>query len=389
MRMLVLGGDGYLGWPLSIKLAMRYPEHRVVIADNLDRRRLVEQAGGNSITPVGSPLERIAAFRRITGQENLEQVRLDVTTPALDALVERVRPTHIYHLAQQASAPWSMQGVEEAVHTLTNNEVGNMRLLWAMRQHVPDAHLIKLGTFGEYAKCGLDIPEGYFQPSWQGRTASRPAPFPRESDDIYHITKINDTNFISMACRKWGLRITDIMQSTIFGVSIEETRHHPELYTRLDYDAVFGTVANRFLTQVVAGHPMTVYGSGFQRTGLMALEDSLASMVALAERVPARGEHVVINHVTERDYCISELAEMIQRIAVAHGYDAEIHRGYDPRQETPPEKPDYRVETHYVSENLTATPLEKVMTETFEIVARYRSRIDPEAFPPRIHWCDR
>lgn len=387
MRFLIFGGDGYIGWPLSIKLALRYPGARIVIADKLERRRLVGEVGGNSVTPIAAPEERLAAFRATFGQDNLSFVSADTTSPDIDALVADVAPTHVYHLAQQASAPYAMMGPEQACYTIANNEVGNMRVLWAVRKHAPDAHLIKLGTFGEYAKFGVDIAEGYFRPTYNGKTADKLAPYPRESDDIYHITKINDTNFISMACRKWGMRVTDVMQSTIFGVYTEETHSHPSLYTRFDYDAVFGTVLNRFMAQTIIGHPMTIYGTGWQRTGLMSLQDSVGSLAAMADRVPERGEHRVINHVTERDFCINELAERVHGIASARGFRPTINRGtHDPRVEQDPHKADYQIETHYVANHVEHTPLEKVLAPVFEILTANRSRIDPGVFPPAVQW---
>lgn len=386
MCFLVLGGDGYIGWPLAIKLALRYPAARVVIVDTSERRRLVAEVGGNSVTPIAEPASRVEAFRREFGRDNLHFVAVDTTSPAIDALIEAERPTHVYHLAQQASAPYSMMGPEQAVYTVQNNEIGNMRVLWAIRRHVPDAHLVKLGSFGEYAKPGFDIAEGYFRPTYKGRPAALDTPFPRESDDIYHVTKINDTNFISMACRKWGLRVTDVMQSTIFGVYTEETYSHPSLYTRFDYDAVFGTVLNRFLTQAVVGVPLTVYGTGWQRTGLMALEDSVASLVEMAERHPERGEHRVINHVTEQDFCINELAERVQAIAATRGYDVRVERAFDPRGEQECAKADYRVDTGYVAEHVRPTPLDKVLAPVFDIVAKNEGRIDHARFVPRVSW---
>jgi UDP-sulfoquinovose synthase len=387
MSILILGGDGYLGWPLSIKLALRYPQTRIVIADNQLRRALVAKCGGNSVTPIEDPQARIAAFTRTFGQDNLSFVDLDVCTPKLEALIAELKPSLVYHLAQQCSAPYSMIGVDEAMFTITNNEAGNMRVLWAVRNLVPDAHLVKLGTFGEYAKGGIDIAEGYFQPTYNGKTADRAMPYPRESDDVYHISKINDTNYISLACRKWGLRVTDVMQSTIFGVYTEETHRHDALYTRFDYDAVWGTVVNRFLAQTVLGFPMTVYGTGLQRTGLMALDDSIGSLASLAERAPERGQHVVINHVTERNHCINDIAELVQAAARARGYSPEIRRGdYNPRQENDAVKASYQIENNYVSSHVAHTPFERVLGPMFDIVERFRDRIRPEVFPPQVRW---
>lgn len=386
---LVLGGDGYIGWPLAVRLARTYPDATVTIVDNLSRRRHVAEVGGNSVTPIGDPHTRLAAFRRAYAQANLVWEEADVSTAAVDTIVERTRPQLVYHLAQQCSAPYAMSGVERAAYTVTNNEVGNLRLLWAVRAHAPEAHVVKLGTFGEYAKGGIDIAEGYFTPTWGGRTASRPMPYPRESDDIYHITKINDSNFVSMACRKWGLRVTDVMQSTLFGVVTEESRAHPDLTTRFDYDAVYGTVVNRFVAQAVAGVPMTIYGTGFQRSGLMALGDAVTSLVQLGQRRPDRGEHNVVNHVTERDVCINEIADLVARCAQAHGLYPDVSRGrFDPREERDAAKAEYRIDAHYVASCVSHTPFEDVLGPTFDAVLRHRERIAPQAFPPRVRWTE-
>lgn len=390
LTILILGGDGYLGWPLALKLSVRHPDAQIILVDNLARRRWVEAQGSQSLTPILSPEARLLAWQAHVQRSQLRFIHLDVATPALDTLIEQQRPQVIYHLAQQCSAPFSMTSVDQAVETVVNNEVSNLRLLWAMRAWVPDAHLIKLGSFGEYAKVGLDIPEGYFLPRVHKKWASRPAPFPREADDIYHVSKINDTNFISMACRKWGLRITDIMQSTIVGVEIAETQGMPDLLTRLDVDAVFGTVANRFIAQTLCHHPMTVYGSGLQRTGLMALEDAVRSLSELADDPAEPAEHRVINHVTVRDLCINEVAEVVASSARAHGLEPTIARGrFDPRQETPGEKADYHIETHYLHQGFTPTPLETVLQQTFETAWCYRDRIRPELFAPKIAWSTR
>lgn len=383
---VVLGGDGYLGWPLALTLAMRSPQARVVVADNLARRRAVAAVGGNSITPISDPDRRLAAYFAFTGRRNLEFEALDVSTPALDALIARLRPSVVYHLAQQASAPFSMAGVEEAVHTVTNNEVGNLRLLWALRDRVPEAHLVKLGSFGEYAQCGLEIAEGYFLPSHAGATATRPVPFPREADDIYHVSKINDTNYCALACRNWGLRVTDVMQSTAFGVSTRDTADAPELATRLDYDAVFGTVVNRFVAQATIGHPLTLYGSGHQRTGLMALDDAVGSLARLADSPPPRGEHRVINHVTERGLSINEIAAAVRDLAAARGFDVTVSRDHDPRGEAPEVKPTHTVRADFVDANVTATPFAEALTRLFDSVSRHRDRVRPAAFPPWIPW---
>lgn len=385
MRILVLGGDGYVGWPLVLRLLARYPAAHVLVCDNLARRRLVEEVGAKSLTPIASPEERLRAVARVAGAGRCELVRLDVSRPELDSLVQQFEPTHVYHLAQQPSGPYSMIDVDRAIFTLQNNEVGNLRLLWAVRRHAPSAHIIKLGSFGEYARGAFDVAEGYFQPAYRGRTALRPLPYPRESGDIYHVSKINDSNYVSMACRKWGLSVTDIMQSTIYGGGTAESVDGPALHTRLDYDAVFGTVVHRFVAQIVSGHPMTIYGSGFQRTGLMALPDSVASLAALAAEEPPRGRHRVINHVT-RDVSINELAEGIAAIGREKGYAPEIHRGHDPRGETVDEGERYEVEAHHVAANVQPTPFSQVVAPMFDLIEKHKDRIDAAVFQPDVRW---
>jgi UDP-sulfoquinovose synthase len=246
---IVLGGDGYLGWPLSLSLARKNPLRRIILVDSLLRRRLVGDVGGCSLLPILSPEKRLQEAARIFNLHNLQFLKIDINSEALDTLIKECQPEAIYHLAQQCSAPYSMRGCEEALFTLYNNEGGNMRLLWAVKKYTSDCHIIKLGSFGEYAKSGIDVCEGYFQPEFRGKHAQRPVPYPREADDFYHASKINDTNYISIACRKWGLRITDVMQSTVFGSWTEEIDGHNELFTRIDYDESFGTVANRFVVQ--------------------------------------------------------------------------------------------------------------------------------------------
>ena len=355
---IVLGGDGYLGWPLSLRLARLNPLKKIILVDNLLRRKLVEEVGGCSLLPILEPARRLQKAKEIYALSNMQFLKMDVNSDALENLIRETQPEAIYHLAQQCSAPYSMRGCPEALFTLFNNEGGNMRLLWAVKKYVPNCHIIKLGSFGEYAKSGIDVCEGYFEPEFRGKRAQRPVPYPREADDFYHASKINDTNYISIACRKWGLRITDIMQSTVFGSWTEDIEGHNELFTRLDYDESFGTVANRFMIQALNGKPLSVYGSGHQRTGLMALNDCIESLSRLWAQIPPPATHRVVNHLTEECYSIIELAETIKKIAHNEGIEVEIQRGaHDPRGENDPAKLEYSIERLHVSRNLKPTLL--------------------------------
>ena len=340
---MILGGDGYVGWPLSVRLALRHPDQQFLIIDNFLRRKLVAEVGGDSLIPILSLEDRIKMFSDIFCQNNLSFIEMNVMDQACQALIQEKCPKVIYHLAQQPSAHYSMKGVNESLFTVENNELGNLNLLWSIKNYSPETHLIKLGSFGEYAECGLDIAEGYFEPTYKGRQASERTPFPREADDVYHISKINDSNFIAMACRKWNLKITDIMQSTIFGNKIDKFHDHHGLYTRLDYDEFFGTVINRFLVQSISALPMSIYGSGHQRNGLMSIEDATFSLANLFDSSPQRGEHKVINHVVEKKYSINELADVVKKVYhKVTGKNADISRGeFDPRHEQLSQKKEY------------------------------------------------
>lgn len=385
---LVLGGDGYYGWPLAMKIAVKYPNDKIIIIDNEWRRNTVKSYGFQTLIPIAKTSERIIAFGKTHVQHNLHYIRMDVNSERLDDIIKTELPHTIFHLAQQCSAPYSMKGIDEALFTVHNNEAGNMRLLWSVRKHVPDAHIIKLGSFGEYAQGGIDIAEGYFFPRHKGIEATKRMPYPREADDIYHISKINDTNYVAMACRVWNLRITDVMQSTIFGFLTEEMDGNETLYTRCDYDHIFGTVVNRFLTQTVAGHPLTVYGKGNQRTGLMALKDSVNSLVTFIEDAPAAGTHKVVNHVTETNFSINELAASIKEIAGEEGYKVEIIRTHDPRQEQADTKAVYDIDTEYSGHDTLHSPFADVTREMLGIIERFKENITQNLFIPSIKWAE-
>lgn len=384
---IVLGADGYLGWPLALRLAILNPAKKIILVDNLVRRKLVNDVGGASLLPILEPENRLQKAKEIYALKNMQFINIDINSESLETLIKETQPEAVYHLAQQCSAPYSMRGCSEALFTLQNNEGGNMRLLWAVKKNVPNCHIIKLGSFGEYAKSGIEVSEGYFEPEYRGQKAKRPIPYPREADDFYHASKINDTNYISIACRKWGLRITDIMQSTVFGSWTEEIDSHSELHTRFDYDETFGTVANRFMIQALAGKPLSVYGSGHQRTGLMALNDCIGSLSGLWNEVPLQSTHRVINHLTEDRYSINELAQTIKDIAGDEGLTVEIQRGvHDPRGEGELSKLEYAIERQHVSRNLKPTPLRDIATKTFRMILPYQNQVNNQCLFPVTLW---
>ena len=375
MKIVVAGGDGYIGWPLSLKLAKNYPNAKIIIIDNGLKRRLIEKQSTESITPILSLENRVKEANAEVSFKNLSFRDIDVSSEELAKFMALERPNIFYHLAQIPSAPYSMANVNGAVHTLVNNEVGNTRLAWAVRKYCPECHIIKLGSFGEYFADELDVAEGYFCPEYKGKKSTVPVPYPRRADDVYHITKINDSNILAMATSQWNLKVTEIMQATIFGIGTEETLLKESLYNRFDCDSNFGTVVNRFVAQAILKKELTIYGTGKQRTGLMYLRDAIESLVSLVDLDSKFGEHKIINHVSEKDFCINEIADVVINCANKYGIKIVAKHGDNPRSENVLEKKKYSIESSYAK---SITPIETAISEMIQLADRYKDRISPE-----------
>ena len=287
MRVLILGGDGYLGWPTALRFSAA--GHEVSVVDNFNRRRWHSEHGSASLTPIRPLDERIEAWHEVSGDRVRSYVGAIEDGDFLEEVVAETRPEAIVHYGQQASAPYSMLSRERAAETQHANIIGNLNLLFAIRDHVPDAHLVKLGTMGEYGQPNIDIEEGYIEIEHKGRKDV--LPFPKLPGSLYHCSKVADSTNIHFACRTWGLRATDLNQGVVYGIETEETDRDERLITRFDYDELFGTVLNRFCLQAVIGHPLTVYGAGRQTRSFLNIRDTLAC-VELAVAQPRRGRRI-------------------------------------------------------------------------------------------------
>ena len=303
MRVLILGGDGYLGWPTAMRFSAR--GHEVSVVDDFSRRRWHEEAGTGSLTPIADLDQRIAAWKELSGEEIRSFVGSVQDGDFLDGVVAETRPEAVIHYGQQASAPYSMASREKAVETQYANVIGNLNLLFAIRDHVPDCHLVKLGTMGEYGQPEIDIEEGYIEIEHKGRKDT--LPFPKLPASLYHCSKVHDSTNIHFACRTWGLRATDLNQGVVYGIETEESGRDERLITRFDYDEIFGTVLNRFCLQAVIGHPLTVYGAGTQTRGFLNIRDTLACVELAALNPAEAGEFRVFNQFTEQ-FSVIELA---------------------------------------------------------------------------------
>jgi UDP-sulfoquinovose synthase len=381
MRVLILGGDGYLGWPTALRFSAR--GHDVAVVDNFSRRRWVGDVGSDSLTPILDLDGRIEAWEETSGKQIQSFIGSVEDGEFLDAVVAETLPEVVIHYGEQPSAPYSMISRERAVETQHTNVIGNLNLLFAMRDHVPDCHLVKLGTMGEYGQPNIDIEEGYIEIEHKGRKDT--LPFPKLPGSLYHCSKVHDSTNIHFACRTWGLRATDLNQGVVYGIQTDETATDERLITRFDYDEIFGTVLNRFCLQAVIGHPLTVYGTGGQTRGFLNIRDTLACIELAAANPADAGEFRVFNQFTEQ-FSVLELAELVKHAAEHLGYTVEIQHCDNPRVEK--EEHYYNaIHTKLLDLGLEPTLLgEELVESIIHAIERYKGNAIESSIDPRTRW---
>ena len=381
MRILILGGDGYLGWPTAMRFSER--GHEVSVVDNFSRRRWHADHATDSLTPIRSLDERIDVWREVSGNRIAAHQGSIENHGFLEAVITETAPEAIVHYGEQPSAPYSMKSREAAVETQYTNVIGTLNLLFAIRDLAPECHLVKLGTMGEYGTPNIDIEEGFIEIEHKGRKDT--LPFPKLPGSLYHLSKVHDSHNIHFACRVWGLRATDLNQGVVYGLETDESARDDRLVTRFDYDEYFGTVLNRFCVQAVIGHPLTVYGEGGQTRGFLNIRDTL-QCVELAVANPAvLGEYRVFNQFTEQ-FSVSELAELVRESGEHIGLEVEVKRFANPRVEA---------ERHYY--NATHTKLldlglrpnhlgEELVQSMLRTIERHKDRVIERAILPHTTW---
>jgi UDP-sulfoquinovose synthase len=381
MRVLILGGDGYLGWPTALRFSAR--GHEVAVVDNFSRRRWHDEQRTGSLTPIRDLGERIDAWRELTGEQIHRHDGAVEDGEFLDAVVAEVKPEAVIHYGEQPSAPYSMMSRERAVETQHTNVIGNLNLLFSMRDHVPEAHLVKLGTMGEYGQPNIDIEEGYIEIEHKGRRDT--LPFPKLPGSLYHCSKVHDSTNIHFACRTWGLRATDLNQGVVYGVETDETARDGRLITRFDYDEIFGTVLNRFCLQAVIGHPLTVYGTGGQTRGFLNIRDTLQCVELAVENPADAGEFRVFNQFTEQ-FSVLELAELVKAAAEHLGYSVEIQHCDNPRVEK--EEHYYNaIHTKLLDLGLQPTLLgEELVESMIHAIERCKGHVIERSIDPHTRW---
>jgi UDP-sulfoquinovose synthase len=382
MRILILGGDGYLGWPTAMAFSNAGDE--VLVVDNLAKRQWEAEVDGTPLEPVPSLRHRVRVWQDVTGKEiGVAIGDIAENQRFLYSVVGEFQPDAIVHYAEQPSAPYSMMGRDNAAYTQRNNVIGTLNLLHAMKKHVPDAHLVKLGTMGEYGTPNIDIEEGWIDITHNGR--SDRLPFPKVPGSFYHLSKVHDSHNIHFACRVWGLAATDLNQGVVYGLTTDETELDPELRTAFHYDAIFGTALNRFCVQAVAGLPLTVYGAGGQKRGFLNIRDTIQCVRLAIETPAAAGEFRVFNQFTEV-FSVSELAELVAQAADKLGYRTSIDHIVNPRVEA---------EEHYYNPRngallglgLKPRLLSEELVESMLVkIGESASKIDAATIMPDVHW---
>jgi len=383
MKVFIAGVDGYLGWTLAQYLAAR--DHDVCGVDLYLRRDWVAEMGSQSATPIYRMTERLKAFKERFGK-NLEFRKGDLRDYNFVLTCLRVfTPDAIVHLGEMPSAPYSMIDVQHCVFTQMNNLTSTLNILYAMKEVCPQAHLVKLGTMGEYGTPNIDIPEGFFTIEYQGRIDT--LPFPRQAGSWYHQTKVHDSNNIMFACKIWGLCSTDIMQGVVFGTRIDEMGNDERLLTRFDFDQCFGTAINRYCAQAVIEEPLSPFGKGHQKRGFLPLRDSMQCLTLAIENPPSKGQYRVFNQF-EEVYDVSELAEKVKKVGDEFNLNVEVVHMENPRKE---------MEEHYYNPdhqhllNLGYKPthdIEQEMRIMMKDLIKYKGRIEArkEALIPDIRW---
>lgn len=385
MKILVLGGDGYLGWPTAMYLSNK--GHEVAVVDNMLKRYWEAEIGVEPLAPVRPLHVRVKRWQELTGKtigtfigDIAENHRF------VYKVLEQFQPDAIVHYAEQPSAPFSMMDRDKCVHTQRNNVLGTLNLMFAMQHTNPDIHMVKLGTMGEYGTPNIDIEEGWLEVEHKGRKDRML--YPKKPGSFYHLSKVHDSANLEFACRIWGMRVTDLNQGVVYGIDTEETRMHEDLGTSFHYDAVFGTVLNRFVVQTVHGVPMTVYGKGGQTRGFLNIRDTL-QCVELALMNPARrGDFRIFNQFTEQ-FSVNDLAKRVERVAKVKGFVPVVDHIPNPRVE---------LEEHYYNAIHSALPAlglqphllnDDVIAGMIDFAARNKGRVDPAVLAPSIKWKQR
>ena len=393
-HILILGGDGYLGWPTAMYFSEK--GYDVTVVDNYFRRNACTELDVGMLYPLPTLVERAKIWHEHTGKE-IKVVIGDLTDPEImrSFFTGAVRyswalnntftgvPETVVHYAEQPSAPYSLINYKYANITIANNLLVTNNLMFALRDFSRDTHVIHIGTMGEYGTPNVDIPEGWIEIEHKGKKDK--FIFPRQASSLYHTTKIMDTDLMWFAVRMWDLRITNLMQGPVYGLETEASRIDERLRTLFNYDEIFGTILNRFIVQAIIGYPLTVYGKGGQTRGYLNINDTI-QCVHMSERTPAKkGELRIFNQIMET-FSANQLADMVQRVGKKLGYDVKIDHLENPRKEAEEHyyNPTYQglieigVKPHYLTD--------EVLEGMIHVAERFKNNIRRDVIFRGVRW---
>jgi len=381
MKILILGGDGYLGWPTAMHLSAK--GHDVAVVDNYLRRRICREEDVEPLFETPNLAQRVKLWKGISGIDIPVFIGDLTQWDFVEEVFKKFTPECVIHYAEQPAAPYSMLNRRAATLTIQNNLLVTANTIFAVREFCPKAHIVKVGTMGEYGTPEIDIEEGWLEVEHKGRKHT--FLYPRQASSLYHTTKIMDTDLLWFYVRMWDIRVTDLMQGPVYGLFTDENKEHEHLLPFFNYDELFGTVLNRFVVQAVAGYPLTVFGKGGQTRGYLNIKDTLSCVRLSAENPPEQGQLRIFNQFTET-FSVNELAERVQRVGRQMGFDVKIKSIENPRKEA---------ENHYYNPahtGLIKLGLEPnyltddVLRQMMEFVAIYKKNIKTDRIFRNVRW---
>lgn len=394
MHVLILGGDGYLGWPTAMYFSAR--GHEVTVVDNYLRRNSCTELDTGMLYEVPNLVQRCKLWHEHSGYE-IKTVIGDLADTEFTRSLFTGQfeynwsigsgftgcPDTVVHYAEQPSAPYSLINHKYAHFTVMNNIGVTNNLMWAVRDLAPETHVIKLGTMGEYGTPNIDIEEGWLEVEHKGRTQK--FLYPRQAGSVYHTTKVMDTDLLWFGVRMWDLRVTDLMQGPVYGIETEESARNDSLKTLFNYDEIFGTIVNRFIVQAVVDYPLTVYGKGGQTRGYLNIKDTLQCVYKAAESPAAKGELRIFNQIMET-FSANDIAAQVKRVGNNLGLNVQVDHIENPRKEMEEHyyNPAYQglidigVEPHYLSD--------EVMTGIFNEVIKHKANIRRDVIFKGVKW---
>ncbi len=357
--------------------------HQIGVFDNFAKRRWEIELGIEPLIPIRPLHERVRVWKEITGNV-IEMFIGDLRNyGTVDDVFRHFKPEAIVHYGEQPSAPYSMYDHNRAVFTQVNNISGTLNALFAMKRHSPDAHLVKLGTMGEYGTPNIDIEEGFLEIEHNGRKDL--LPFPKQPGSFYHLSKVHDSHNIMFACKVWKLCSTDLNQGVVYGIETEETAIDEHLETSFHYDEVFGTALNRFCVQAILGIPLTLYGKGGQTRGFLNIRDTIQCVELAILNPPGKGEYRVFNQFTEQ-FSVSQLAGLVQKEGEKLGMHITIQHIKNPRIEQ--EEHYYNAKhTKLMELGLKPSYMSDVLVDSMLLkIKRYKDHINKDTVMPKVSW---